>query len=427
MAQKLANRRSFTVILTLAVAMVAAVGTAVWWTLPAEERHLSAQAEVEDICATSTSTEPDHYDYVTVLTDTSNRGVFVERTEFRKSSDRQHMIVTDGDGNMLGEAIIVDRQTSGGDDTTRTTESQDVRDVYLRRLDKSGQLGEWETHTGPNPFSDSTASRSTKSDSSGSGEDPPTFCGLPLEIEGHDVEFRFVGNETIDGVETRHYFHSYSQTGDSGYNSTEYWLDSDELLRKVRRESYNPYYEGDVVHTVVSVTTFSGIGETNVITPPSIATATPAPSEPGATSTPTGGDSSATPAATSTPAPTATPAPTVAPTSTPDPGNTFTASFQEVPDSHDGQPFTIELHFNHDITPNRMAMGRAIQVDGGSMRLTQAESGNSSVWNIRITPSTSTVTVTIREQPNCRTPLNLCHNGIPLSPGASAGDIPYRP
>ena len=148
-------------------------------------------------------------------------------------------------------------------------------------------------------------------------------------------------------------------------------------------------------------------------------------------------DADPVPAATFTPTPTATPAPTAtptpkptatpAPTATPTPGNTFTASFEEVPASHNGQPFTIELHFSHNITPSRIAMGRAIRVEGGSMRLSQAEAGNRRVWSIRITPSTRTVTVTISEQRNCRTPFSLCHNGMPLSPGASTGDIPYRP
>ena len=305
--------RTRTMLFIIPVGLLA-LGVGLWWllsspqeeqavasTIPAEEKHLSAQEIVEDLCASSTL--PDHYDYRAVLTDTSDRGVFVQRMEYRKSPTGQHMIFSDEAGNMIGEGMLVHRQNSGGDAATRTTESGEVRDLYLRRLDESGQLGEWETRAWPKPALGSATTRSTESGSSGLGEDPPSFCGLPLELEGHDVEFRFVGNETIDGVETRHYFHSYSQTGDPGYYSTDYWVDSDGRIKKRRTEAYDPSpIAGDTAHTVEWVTTYSGFGETNVITPPSIATATSEPSGPGATSTPTGGDSSATPAATPTPA-----------------------------------------------------------------------------------------------------------------------------
>ena len=140
------------------------------------------------------------------------------------------------------------------------------------------------------------------------------FCGLSLNpVEGIEVEFRYVGEETIDGVPTHHFYHSYSPIGESSYRSTEYWFDAAGLPKKTKYVVHN-----SLTDNLERVLVYSGWGEPNRIAAPDSAP-TPAPI---ATSTPTTAPApTATRVPTSTPLPTDTPepTPTLAPTLTPTP------------------------------------------------------------------------------------------------------------
>ena len=130
-----------------------------------------------------------------------------------------------------------------------------------------------------------------------------------------------------------------------------------------------------------------------------------------------------TPAPTATPVATATPQPTATPTASV--GDGFTANFQGVPDSHGGESFSIELYFNQSVSLNRNTLRRLIGIEGGSLRrVSQSETANGRVWDIEILPGSGAVTVSIPEQTDCSIPFSLCHNGRPLSAGATTGDIP---
>ena len=216
----------------------------------------------------------------------------------RFNGQAQHY-VTSVDGTLLQEAIFV---LSNAEQSPRRGVGS-ITSGHIRMFD-AGEWGEWEvTNFKPDPV---YATRRDDEDR------PDSFCGLALEAPGSEAEFRYVGEETIDGIDTDHYYHSQSQIGYNLTHTREYWLDSDGLLRQVREIIYDPPTTSDPGTRIEHFKTYSGWGEENIITVPG--TIVPAPeSTPGK------------PSATAAPPPehTATPRPSRTPTSPkPEPSET---------------------------------------------------------------------------------------------------------
>ena len=95
-----------------------------------------------------------------------------------------------------------------------------------------------------------------------------------------------------------------TRLGDDGYTSTEYWLDSNGLIKQTRWIVYHPSSSGSPESRFENFRTFSEWGVTNVITPP-VGVTLPTPVPP-PTPTPT---LVPTPTPTNTPEPTQTPVP----------------------------------------------------------------------------------------------------------------------
>ena len=139
-----------------------------------------------------------------------------------------------------------------------------------------GEWQDWDVTVGEVGGS-GTARGASSSPARTSDEDYESFCGLGLEeLPGQEVEFRYVGEEVVDGFTTSHYFHKYSPGGAGDYISTEYWLDSEGLLRQVRIISYGPPTAGSPESRIEHFKSYSGWGEPNVIIVPQL-TPTPPP------------------------------------------------------------------------------------------------------------------------------------------------------
>ena len=139
------------------------------------------------------------------------------------------------------------------------------------------------------------------------------FAGSPSKgPENIRLVFRHEGEETINGIVTDHYYHSYHPNGGDGYQTSEFWLDSEGLLRQVKYVSYYPPDASDTLRGESTITiskTYSGWGEENIITAPVAPTPEPSP-------TPTGTEAPVQP---DTPVP-PNPTPVNTPTPAPPPG-----------------------------------------------------------------------------------------------------------
>ena len=292
--------------LALALVMVA-VGIIVWWRFPESTGVLTAQERMEDICASTTY--PLSFDFSDRATMTEDGETTTVGDYDIRANGRDKHVLMRTDGNPSHEAILI---YPGGEGATRSSSARQTG--YIREF-TGGRWGDWKVNVGDDSATTTNGGAPARSDG-----DLGSFCGLPLEIPGHEVEFRYVGEETIDGTNTSHYFHSASRLGDDGYTSTEYWLDSNGLIKQTRWIVCHPSSSGSPESRFENLRTFSGWGETNVIAAPVQGTPVPTPAP---TATPS-------PKSTSTPVPskdtlptpipaTATPIPTVAPTVTPAP------------------------------------------------------------------------------------------------------------
>ena len=263
-------------------AVVAIAGALAWWTT-SEDAPITAQEMMEDVCASVTY--PESFDITVRASGYNDAGSAELLTTFRRNDHAEHYTVYKGDGSRLMERILIYTNRPGesgvGISGSSATTSQNiaVTTSYLREVSDSGEWGDWNVTTTEHPAYDA-ATPSVASGQFGTEDGLSTFCGLALEAEGLDIEFRYVGKETIDGVETDHYYHSYSpESDDSGsYIAKEFWLDSDGLFRQVKEVAYNAPIEGENgAERVETLKIYSGWGEPNVITAPVLPTATPDP------------------------------------------------------------------------------------------------------------------------------------------------------
>ena len=286
---------------TLALVMIA-VGIIVWWRFP--EGTLTAQERVEDVCASATYPESfDLFDRATFAFGEDNTGVVEYNVRFNGQAEHY---VTSLDGTFIQEAIFI--FSSSASSSARSTGPATTG--YTRTYTDAA-WDEWEvTNFQPKQIPPASSSGSSARNSD---DAPDSFCGLVLEDPDSDIEFRHVGEETIDGIATDHYFHSQSRKDSILVFTKEYWLDADGLLRQVRETIYAPPTSGDPGTNIVHFKTYSGWGEENIITAPVQSPDAPAPEAP---------DATASPKPTSTLAPTPTLVPTPTPTNTPEPTQT---------------------------------------------------------------------------------------------------------
>ncbi len=296
MAHRFANRRILGIFLTLSVALVALVASGAWYAFREQELPLSAQQAVQDICASATN--PDHYDFTWTITQTYGDLVINRVVDFRRAPNGEHYVVTDGDGNTVGEVLTLIGPVSSSvplsynsrlEGTARSTKLSRVEDSYQSNRNEEGILGDW-VHTSRTLTDGEAAMISDSTRRELPHDSPMSFCGLLLEDDDHDIVFRFEGTETVNGVSTRHYYHKISRLASAGgvgdSLTTEFWIDSDGRLRKSTVVSIVPGGGGDSDAITSQQTIYSGFGEANVFqipaglpspspTPLSTATLTP--------------------------------------------------------------------------------------------------------------------------------------------------------
>ena len=181
---------------TLALVMIA-VGIIVWWRFPGST--LTAQERMEDLCASTTY--PLSFDFSDRATMTEDGETTTVGDYDIRANGRDKHVLMRTDGNPSHEAILI---YPGGEGATRSSSARQTG--YIREF-TGGRWGDWKVNVGDDSATTTNGGASARSDG-----DPGSFCGLPLEIPGHEVEFRYVGEETIDGTNTSHYFHSASST-----------------------------------------------------------------------------------------------------------------------------------------------------------------------------------------------------------------------
>ena len=171
-------------------------------------------------------------------------------------------------GTLAYETVLVFPDTTTGSSSNSGRSANSNQGTSYVREFSSGEWQDWNVTTGDAGGQSGTGQTSSGVSRSADGEDYESFCGLALELPGQEVEFRYVGNETVNGVSTGHYFHKYSPGGVGDYVSTDYWLDADGLLRQVRTVWYGPPAPGSPESRLEHFKTYSGWGEPNVITVP---------------------------------------------------------------------------------------------------------------------------------------------------------------
>ena len=304
-----------TAFLALVLVMIVA-GIVAWWRFPGDT--LTAQERMQDLC--ESAVYPETFDMVMTYKSTgSGRADSTAVFDVRSNGRNQHWIVS-RDGSRFYEAVFIHPDSAGDSDSgarSNSSSSSALPAAYIR-YDDDGEWGDWGVTLGEPSPPPSTAEQQLSPRSGGSEDsDDGTFCGLRVNIPGYEVEFRYVGQETIDGTLTHHYFQSHSPGGYGDYITMEEWLDSNGITKQTRRVSYSPAIPGSAEARVEHTNTFSNRGEENIITAPEGVTQ-PGP-EPSATATPR--PALATPEPTPEPEPTSTPVPTDTPepTATPVP------------------------------------------------------------------------------------------------------------
>ena len=274
--------------LALLAALVVVAGTVAWWQF-SRGGLTSAQERIADICASAVY--PDSFDMVDRITHFEGDESGTAEYDVRVDGNKHHYLLSIR-GTLAYETVLVfpDTTTGSSSNSGRSANSNQGT-AYVREF-SSGEWQDWNVTTGDAGGQSGTGQTSSGASRSADGEDYESFCGLALELPGQEVEFRYVGNETVNGVSTGHYFHKYSPGGVGDYVSTEYWLDADGLLRQVRTVWYGPPAPGSPESRLEHFKTYSGWGEPNVITVPGAGSPVPNPT------------------ATSIPPPTSTPAPT---------------------------------------------------------------------------------------------------------------------
>ena len=206
---------------------------------------VSAQQAFEDACADATPVS--HVDLTTEGIATYNSDPYTWRRVIRVAPNAEHHLTTAPDSNEQAEMIIVESPGDG----TRSDGGGGSVTLYTRSADDAGVWGNWSIENANIPAS------GTGRSSSGSEH----FCGMETS---RFTSFEYVGTETVDGMDTKHFRASRTPAGapNGDYQWVDYWIDLNGVPIKVT-ESYS--VAGDQMETT---TTYSGWGETNTITVP---------------------------------------------------------------------------------------------------------------------------------------------------------------
>ena len=265
----------------LSLAAVLAVAGMAWWLL-AGGSPTNAQV-IADACD---GVEQAESGSITGRNFPAESSLWVITVDFNSAAARFRTTI---DGVMVEQRIYITHPDSV--DGTRSVSGKTVYQAtqYDQVVGDDGQLGEW-----------------TVEEREITGLERPTdsFCGF---APGELLDLRYVGRETVNGVDSRH----YTAIEESDGFTLDMWIGPNGL--PVRYRSTTPTGGAGVIAD------YSNWGEPNVIAAP--VAATPAAPVPGATATPAPTN---TPGPTSTLEPTAEPAltPTPEPTATPRPTNT---------------------------------------------------------------------------------------------------------
>ena len=262
-------------ILFILVAVVAAV---LVWRLTTEDDFAIAQEAIEDACE-GNAIFSSSYDVNVRITGTEGDEIVFEALgEERYDGENAAWTATDSDGNIMVEVIKIitnNDDTASGQGTSGTSSTNHkMSSIYIREADDNGELGEWEMESHEVPSK--SASGSSSNFAVGTTSDTAAFCGFPLASDGYRIEFRYVGEETVNGILTKHYYHSYSPIDgpEENYNRTDFWIDSSNgRFVKLGHDTF--VSEADSRRQVIQ--TYSGWGEPNIINTPVVPTPTPLP------------------------------------------------------------------------------------------------------------------------------------------------------
>ena len=187
------------------------------------------------------------------------------------------------DGTPYYESFVVvhSEVTSGSSGRSSDGNAQETYALtsYHRSIDEQGVWENWKIQSQPieaNPSQDSGSGTRNAAAASAT-----MFCGM--NVDEKFTSFRYVGEEDIDGVRTKHFIGLDDPYGaeDPDFIQYEYWiaLTGFPVQFKVNRRMD----VGGQFDELVTVTTYSGWGEQNVINPPTQETspaATPVPTAP---------------------------------------------------------------------------------------------------------------------------------------------------
>ena len=100
----------------------------------------------------------------------------------------------------------------------------------------------------------------------------------------------------------------------------------------------------------------------------------------------------------------------------------LTASFEQAPDTHEGNAFTVRLRFSEAVDVSDEALKSALAVTGGTIVSVGRAAGGAALREVRIQPTDSVtdVTVSLAETTDCAVAGAVCtHEGLMLSEAAS--------
>ena len=302
------TRRTTTVLAT-ALALAALVAGLLAWQFLQD----TAKAAFDDACDPITG-EFEHASFVLTSNTVTTRGPGSE-PELGRSVIRynlsphfaRHETEVWDEGRRRSESIILvlaDRSGTRGDDA----EPAFSLVSYVREYDEDYNETGWVTHSEP------IGTKEAESSGARSAGSANIFCGM--DVDETFTEFEYLGEETIDGILTKHFTGLNRGEPESFVVRTDYWIGPNGLpvQRRVERVQ-DVQMEGIPITRLVATTKATGYGEQNTITAPIQSTPTPTTTAPNPTPTPVQQE-----AVTPTPSPTSTPVPV--PTDTPEPTET---------------------------------------------------------------------------------------------------------
>ena len=284
------TRRQLT-FLASALALAAIIGGVLFWQLLPQDRTVSAQAALEDACASVSSAVlelPTFLAFDVFERSTMTQGDREVTTTSEKNIAgtphyQHHEVQYWEDGTPYYESFVVVRSgvASGSSGRSSDGNAQETYALvsYHRSINEQGAWEDWKVQSQPieaNPSQDSGSGTRNAAAASAT-----MFCGM--NVDEKFTSFRYVGEEDIYGVRTKHFIGLDDLYGaeDPDFIQYEYWiaLTGFPVQFKVNRRMDL----GGQFDELVTVTTYSGWGEQNVINPPTQETspaATPVPTAP---------------------------------------------------------------------------------------------------------------------------------------------------